>query len=445
LGGGSTATLLGAITSGKRKARLWASILSRATRSALLTVAWHLRRAEGTGMSDDLAARAAAEWRAERDRAKPLGAPTRNDDDYGVAERREGKQPQSRTRFALTRFADIKPLDSDEDYIVKGLLPRSGLAVVWGPPKCGKSFWTFDLLMHVALDWNYRGLRVRQGPVVYVCLEGARGFRKRVEAFRRGWFKDGAETPAPPFFLTTAPLSLVRDHKDLIDDIRRQVGNEIPVIVCIDTLNRSLEGSESKDEDMAAYIKAADAIRDAFDCLVVIVHHCGHNGERPRGHSALIGAADVQIAVRKDGENIIAELELAKDMEVGFQFVSLLERIEMGRDSDCDPVSSLIVRPADAPVATKKTERPRKLPRTAQIALCALHDAIRDLGAVPPASNHIPENVKTVSIDKWRDRAIAMGISTGEDRAQRKAFQSATEALVAERKAAIWQTDAWPI
>jgi hypothetical protein len=65
-----------------------------------------------------------------------------------------------------------------------------------------------------------------------------------------------------------------------------------------------------------------------------------------------------------------------------------------------------------------------------------------DFGAIPPASNHIPDKVKTVSVEKWRDRAIAMGISTGEDRAQRKAFQSATEALVADRKAAIWQTHA---
>jgi RecA-family ATPase len=89
------------------------------------------------------------------------------------------------SRFVLTRFADIKPLDGDDDYCVKGVLPRSGLAVVWGPPKQGKSFWTFDMLMHVALGWKYRGHRVRQGPVIYVCLEGAPGFRKRIEAFRR--------------------------------------------------------------------------------------------------------------------------------------------------------------------------------------------------------------------------------------------------------------------
>ena len=78
---------------------------------------------------------------------------------------------------------------------------------------------------------------------------------------------------------------------------------------------------------MAAYVRAADAVRDAFDCLVVIVHHCGHDGERPRGHSSLIGALDVQIAVTRDAENnVVAELELAKDGETGLVFVSRLEK-----------------------------------------------------------------------------------------------------------------------
>ena len=70
-------------------------------------------------------------------------------------------------------------------YLVKGIIPRAGLVVVWGPPKCGKSFWTFDLVMHVALAWDYRGRRVQHGAVVYLALEGGKGFEARVEAFRR--------------------------------------------------------------------------------------------------------------------------------------------------------------------------------------------------------------------------------------------------------------------
>ena len=86
--------------------------------------------------------------------------------------------------FALIPFDKIK-LDTTPAYLVKGIVPRVGLSVIWGPPKCGKSFLTFDLMMHVALGWEYRGRRVRQGAVVYCALEGAHGFRARVEAFRR--------------------------------------------------------------------------------------------------------------------------------------------------------------------------------------------------------------------------------------------------------------------
>ena len=142
-----------------------------------------------------------------------------------------------------------------------------------------QSFFVFDLLMHVALGRDYRGHRVRQGPVVYLCLEGGLAFRKRRQAFRLAKLKEGDD---PPFFLDTYPLSLAADRQALIGDIRRQVGEDIPAVVCIDTLNRSLAGAENRDEDMAAYIKAADAIRDVFNCLVVIVHHCGHDWVRSK-------------------------------------------------------------------------------------------------------------------------------------------------------------------
>src|SRR5271166_5616947 len=69
------------------------------------------------------------------------------------------------SRIHLVPFEQIV-LGRQRRYLVKGLIPRVGLTVVWGPPKCGKSFWTFDLAMHVALGWEYRGRRVQQGPVV---------------------------------------------------------------------------------------------------------------------------------------------------------------------------------------------------------------------------------------------------------------------------------------
>ena len=176
----------------------------------------------------------------------------------------------SKPRFKLTRFRDIT-FTKDVPYLVKDLLPIQGLVVVWGPPKCGKSFVIFDLSMHIALGRGYRGKHVQQGPVVYLALEGGKGFTHRVEAFRRHHKVTNA-----PFYLITDRAALVYDHKQLITEIKGQLREPRPALVVIDTLNRSLTGSENSDKDMGDYIRAADVIREAFECTVVIIHHVRH-------------------------------------------------------------------------------------------------------------------------------------------------------------------------
>ena len=64
-------------------------------------------------------------------------------------------------------------------------------------------FWTFDLVLHIALGWPYRGRRVNGGPVVYLAFEGAEGFKARAEAFRR----THKITGKVPFFLSAATPS----------------------------------------------------------------------------------------------------------------------------------------------------------------------------------------------------------------------------------------------
>ena len=164
---------------------------------------------------------------------------------------------RSEPRIKLMPFDNIK-LGTNRRYLVKGIIPFPGLTVIWGPPKSGKSFWTLDLTMHIALGRDYRGKRVHQGPVVYCCFEGQSGVSARVEAFRQRFLAE--DTDSVPFYLQPAPMDLIKEHQDLIAAIRSLESS--PVVVVLDTLNRSLNGSENSDEDMGAYIKATDAIRD---------------------------------------------------------------------------------------------------------------------------------------------------------------------------------------
>src|SRR5262245_14711495 len=280
---------------------------------------------------------------------------------------RNGNAKSSKHRtFTLVPFTDIT-VGNELVYLVKGIIPSSGLTVIWGPPKCGKSFWTFDLTMHIALGRPYRGRRVQQGAIVYLALEGGEGFRARKGACQQHHNVEDA-----PFFLITDRTDLIRDHSALITAIRAQMPGK-PNLVVIDTLNRSLVGSESKDEDMAKYIQAADAVRDAFGCAVAIVHHCGVDDSRPRGHTSLTGAADAQLAVKRDAaNNIVVEVEWMKDGLEGDVIVSRLDPVEVGADIDGDPITSCVIIPVENQ-PTQTTGEPR-LTKNQQTMFSILHD-----------------------------------------------------------------------
>src|SRR5262249_48248968 len=102
-----------------------------------------------------------------------------------------------------------------------------------------------------------------------------------------------------PLHVMITPLNLAKDAGRLILDIKNQLGGSTPGVVVIDTLNRSLVGSESKDDDMSAYLAGAGMIEVAFNCLVIIIHHTGVDVSRPRGHSSLGGTADAQLRVER--------------------------------------------------------------------------------------------------------------------------------------------------
>lgn len=346
------------------------------------------------------------------------------------------------TRFKLTPFKDIVP-STGPRYLVEGLIPRIGLAVVWGPPKCGKSFWILDLALHVALGRPYRTRKVAAGIVVYIALEGEAGFRTRIAAFKREESRKEALTAEAdvPFYLIGTRLSFPADCTDLISDIRGQLGDTGPVVVVIDTLNRSIEGSENKDEDMSAFIKAADAVRDAFGCAVIVVHHCGIDSTRPRGHSSLTAAADAQLAVKRDRATgfITVRVEWMKDGEEGAEITSRLERVEVSKDTDGGVVASCIV--VEAAAGAKAKSRPRG---NNGLALQTLEELISESGQLHPASNYVPKDIRTVPLDLWRRGFEARSINSDtKPDSKRRAFDRAAQNLQGQGFIGVWKDQVW--
>lgn len=262
------------------------------------------------------------------------------------------KLPQ---RYPLIPFDRLRT-NTTVSYLVKGLMPRVGVGVLWGPPKCGKSFWMLELALHIALGRAYRGRRVTQGAVVYCAFEGASGYGARADALRQ---HHSVPDGPIPLQLMPARLDLTKGYAKFIAAVRAQ-SRDVPALIVLDTLNRSFVGSESSDEDMSAYFRAADALREAFGCFVQIIHHCGIDGTRPRGHTSLTAGADAQLAQTRVGDDLTTMVEFMRDGPEGELVESRLVTLTIGTDADGDPITSCVTIPRNdfnAPIELTTLEK----------------------------------------------------------------------------------------
>jgi hypothetical protein len=292
--------------------------------------------------------------------------------------------------------------------------------------------------MHIALGWDYRSHKVQQAPVVYVALEGRHGFPARIEAFRR---HHGIETA--PFYLLTSSLDLVAKSDQLISAIKTQLRTNLPGALFLDTLNRSLVGSESKDEDMARFLAAYEKVAQELNCAVLIVHHCGIDASRPRGHTSLSAAVESQLKVeRASAGEVIVTVELAKDFAEGTQIVSRLERIELGADADGDPITSLVVLPSEG-TPTKRAIT-RKLSDRQRLALTALDECAASSGKPAPANLELPGRTVVVQLNAWRDELYCKGVLDRDAKSPREEFKRVrnslqARALIGVRDELVWK------
>jgi RecA-family ATPase len=79
---------------------------------------------------------------------------------------------------------DIRYEPGAHNWLIEGLLPARGLAVLFARWKSYKTFIALDLSMAIARADLWAGRKVKPGAVVYVAAEGALGLRKRIAAYQ---------------------------------------------------------------------------------------------------------------------------------------------------------------------------------------------------------------------------------------------------------------------
>lgn len=238
-------------------------------------------------------------------------------------------------------------------WLLKGLLGEQDLAVVYGPPGCGKTFFVIDLVGSLAARLEWRGRR-RPGPglYVYVAPEAGRSILRRFIAWRDLRVGEAREERLPLAIVPTGPNLLhANEVEELVHELRKLAAEAgVPLrAVVFDTLSRSMPGGdENSAQDVTRVIAAADRIRHELGATVILIHHSGKDSTKgARGHSALVAAADTVIAV----DARVATFEKVRDGVANLAFAFDLEVVELGKDEDGDPVTTCVVVPIEGAAA----------------------------------------------------------------------------------------------
>jgi KaiC/GvpD/RAD55 family RecA-like ATPase len=252
---------------------------------------------------------------------------------------------------ALTRLPPV-------DWLIKGVLPRADLVVMFGASGAGKTFVALDIAMSIARGSMWRGKRTKAGRVAIIAAEGTGGLGKRVQAYRDYHNLSGT---LPIGAILSAPNFLQREEiSEVVAAVTASGGADL---IVVDTFAQVTPGAnENAAEDMGLALSHARVLREVTGATVLLVHHAGKDASKgARGWSGIKAAADAEIEIiRHDsGEREIA-ISKMKDAEDGARFGFKLETLVLGLDGDGDEITSCVVAEAETPSAASGGDEDRK-------------------------------------------------------------------------------------
>jgi phage/plasmid primase-like uncharacterized protein/archaellum biogenesis ATPase FlaH len=293
---------------------------------------------------------------------------------------------------------DMMASISKPDWLIKGILERGSMNLLFGESGAGKSLFAMDWAFCAANGKDWHNHKVKEElKTLYILGEGFRGASMRFKALSQ------------KYSLTPKNIRLSRRSINLLDNKEAdeviKIVTEldfIPDIIIIDTLHRNMVGDENSSEDMAMYFKSIELLARRLNSAIVTVHHSGHGDKgRSRGSSSIKAAMDAEFCVTKNGDGITFSCTKSKDFGFGTDMGFVIKEVELEGevfyDEDDDKqITSVYLHYMG--VATKEKTLSKKL----QKAMDSLVLASETIGKERPELSILGSGHVIVSLSEWK-------------------------------------------
>lgn len=214
-----------------------------------------------------------------------------------------------------------------------GMLPRSTLGVIGGPPKVGKSSTALNLALRRSRGEPWLGFGTTPGRTLVVQAEiPERELQTRLRLMLQDLGRDLPDKRL--YFVTHRGLRL--DRMDGLRACRRLVEEVRADLLILDPLARFFSGDENSAREVGRLVGGLDELIQGLGVAIFLVHHTAkpsatdprEGGLRLRGSSALFGAADtVMILDRAEGGFFRLSFELRHGKEPEPMLVRRTDRL----------------------------------------------------------------------------------------------------------------------
>ena len=253
------------------------------------------------------------------------------------------------------------------EWIVKGILPRGVIVVIWGSPGSTKTAFLLSIAFSMAtgVPW-LDGTVIEEGGTLFVAMES----QDDTENMLLGCYEHHAalldDSRDYPLLVYEKPLSLfpgkdkasidlaAANEKKIIrlaKEFKEKYGVACKLIV-LDTLQRTmLGGNQSRPEDVALISSAVDRIAKATGATVIALHHSIKGGASMRGSEALVGDFHGTLHAQRGGtfngrklrpDQAVVMVDRLKGVKAGSYIRYKTVEPQIGVYADGDPLKTFV-------------------------------------------------------------------------------------------------------
>lgn len=187
-------------------------------------------------------------------------------------------------------------------WLLPDFVPDEGFVIVYGKPKSFKSFLVLDAALGLSAGVETFGFKPAPRTVIYVVGEGQNNLvHKHVPAWL---LARNVEGEIPFYIVPHMPRAAIAEEvADIIAQIKAR--DLHPAMVVLDTKARAMRGlDENGVKDVGYFTTFVDALRETFNCAVVVISHEGKTAKGSRGTNADIADADTVIRVAREKKTL---------------------------------------------------------------------------------------------------------------------------------------------